>query len=394
MSLGIAMIVLLTLPTILEYSPFLLPQSTQSIHPMALAPFSLIGANETNVVHVAAVAASEGDFFNRDSDLGSIILPKLSTVGIRGKWEGPVGIDEMFSQLASTGVEVVVLYTDLYSNRSGYASRENPRLWANLKYYVDKAHAHNLKILGYFSATQAYGYSDPSWRQKSGSSYSSDFLCPNSPYGSFAVDQAGRIIRAGADGIFLDTLYLHSESCTEGVPIGRLQEYRYQLIHEYARGFYARIKEANLDAVLIINNDNILDPRDRELYALSIERLQDVADGFLLEFVGLDSVTADGVERWMRIERYSNQNPKPLWVLAYTSSRDEYQRLLSVVQKYPPSGLWVQTVWYTKPVTNTQLLVQLTIVGAVVAALVVLVFVGGRVGVKARNFPKLREKAT
>jgi hypothetical protein len=317
---------------------------------------------------IAAVAVSEGNVPNSLWDLTTITDRKLSIVGLRGQWEGPGEVDKIFSEFASSGIQVAVLYADLYSNKTGYANREDTRLWANLRYYLDKAHEFKLRILVYFSATQAYGYTNASWMQMSGSSRLSDFLCPTSPYGDFAVEQTGRIIRAGADGMFLDTLYLRSQSCTEPGGADTLQQYGYEMIHAYAERFYMQIKDVNPNALLIINNNNILDESDRDRYALDIGRLQDVADGFLLEFIGINSVTASDVERSLSFERYQNHNVMPLWVLAYTTSRDEYQRLISVVGKYSPSGLWVQGAWYTRRLTaEAQLLLA-----SCIAALAVL----------------------
>jgi hypothetical protein len=179
-------------------------------------------------------------------------------------------------------------------------------------------------------------------------------LDPRSPYRDFLCDFCSQLIgRGDYDGIFLDTLALKPDSLRDERNLREYneggyqswQEFRYATVHEFAKSVYDAVKDANSDALLVINNNNIFYQTNdtgvplRDYYALSIERLDDVADVFLLELCGIDSVEPEVIAAVVDRERAEYGVKSDLWVLYYTldEKRFEDAKKIAVSKEV---GLW------------------------------------------------------
>jgi hypothetical protein len=198
-----------------------------------------------------------------------------------------------------------------------------------------------------------------------------------SPYSGFLdavlLPQITNIINVGADGIFLDVLFLKPDADSNPHfttrynewkvqnPSGSFQDFRYYSIHYYASRMYGLVKSINPSAILVISNNNVFQPADRETYALDIGRLQDVADVLMLEFNDVDQTTPEGAVEWGVAGERSGARGQPvtipIWVHYLTNQADRFNAMIYYMNtKYASYdfGWWAYSVYmWNHPVTQT-----------------------------------------
>jgi len=227
---------------------------------------------------------------------------------------------------------------------------------------VRYVHSLGMKALAYVSALKEYSdmtlYPDKTWAQFDGSRYvhPADMSTREiwfSPWGPY-VDQVllPRVrdaLRKDMDGIFLDTLILYP-GADQG-PYARdawtkrysyyfpfaSQEFRFESTLNVLQRVYETARAERNGAVLMVSNNNVFKDADRIKFASSIEKWQAYADGFVLEYLGIDPDRTDWtagtpqqiVNNLLLAERNNRGVYRPLWLLYYTAIDSRFEYLVS-----------------------------------------------------------------
>jgi hypothetical protein len=258
----------------------------------------------------------------------------------------PHGLDRTALEVfARHGVNYVVLYGQ---HNNVVDDDDSPRE------AVAYAHSLGISILFYVTALQENQAwippldFAPEWLQYNGSAYVTPETTIKvgdcyrfSPYGPYITNVLLPCIQAalenGADGIFLDTLLLHPE-CDKNPLYGWLtthpelsfEQFRHRAVRDVLEKIHNRMMEINPGAILIVNNNNIFSKEDRDKFASFLYEWQDVADGFLLEIVGMDPYGSElsAVTNLVLKERSEFGVKKPIWVLYNTVVDSRFKYLL------------------------------------------------------------------
>jgi len=176
-----------------------------------------------------------------------------------------------------------------------------------------------------------------------------------SPYGPYldqvAIPRIRWNLEQGADGIFLDTLILHpnaDDNPTYAHPVWMsryptytYQQFRYRSLHDAGKRIYDALKAANANAILMVSDNNVCvqSPENeklcREKFASAIDQWEDIADGFVLEYVGLienNYVSNPLAEAQAIINVWNREKSiygvtRPMWLIGYTNSDNIFQFL-------------------------------------------------------------------
>ena len=206
------------------------------------------------------------------------------------------------------------------------------------------------------------------------------WFSPYGPYpGNVTIPRIWKNLQLGADGIFLDTLILYGDASGRyadnstyaynvwktNYPLLKYQEFRYQSLHDNAKRIYDSMHNAtspNKDAVLVISDNNVCvqppatETQLRAKFASAIDRWQDGADGFVLEYVGYieNNNPSDPIGEAQKIinvwsrEKSTYQVSKPMWIIGFTNRDDvfNYLKSNSVTQGF---GYWTYDKYLLQP---------------------------------------------
>ena len=206
------------------------------------------------------------------------------------------------------------------------------------------------------------------------------WFSPYGPYpGNVTIPRIWKNLQLGADGIFLDTLILYGDASGRyadnstyaynvwktNYPLLKYQEFRYQSLHDNAKRIYDSMHNAtspNEDAVLVISDNNVCvqppatETQLRAKFASAIDRWQDGADGFVLEYVGFieNNNPSDPIGEAQKIinvwsrEKSTYQVSKPMWIIGFTNRDDvfNYLKSNSVTQGF---GYWTYDKYLLQP---------------------------------------------
>jgi hypothetical protein len=185
-----------------------------------------------------------------------------------------------------------------------------------------------------------------------------------SPYGPY-VDQVvlprvNHFIQLGADGIFLDTLFLFWDSPAWGGTGTRygggesyskvvwqtrysglsFLQFRYKATHDVVQRVYSTIAGRG---ILSVSNNGINSESDRLGFASSIDQWQDVADAFVLEYLTAGTVPYDPPDivlyTWVLFWKNVMGVSKPIWQLYYTTVDWQFQYMTNGVID-AQAGFW------------------------------------------------------
>jgi hypothetical protein len=229
------------------------------------------------------------------------------------------------------------------------------------------AHSLGMHILFYVTALQegiSYVPSDDTWLQYNGTNYikpptfSFSRLAPYGPYvNNILLPRVQDAMNEGADGVLLDAVLLHP-GCDRNPLYGwpavhpelSFDQFRHKSTRDVVQSVFNKIKGANPNAILVVNNNNIFSQEDRNKYASFTEEWQDVSDGFLLEIVGTDPYDAaiSTVTSLVSNERNQFGVTKPLWVLYQTTVDSRFKYLMdnAYAQNF---GYWAYDQYLTSP---------------------------------------------
>ena len=299
--------------------------------------------------------------FGQPADLTSVLVTKYTSTSdlqvfqIRGvRWVIVYNTfvdSSMVATAHSLGLKVMVYVTALKEAASakngifnGYTTIYPQQSWAQ-----------------YENLTHTYMYPDPISGEL--------WFSPYSPYNDqVTIQRIKRNLELGADGIFLDTLILYGDPngryaddnptyahpvWVSQYPTLSYQEFRYQSLHDAAKKIYTALKIQNPNAVLIISDNNVCvqppatETQLRAKFASAIDRWQDGADGFVLEYVGFieNNNPSDPIGEaqaiinvWSR-EKSTYHVSKPMWIIGFTNRDDvfNYLKSNSVTQGF---GYW------------------------------------------------------
>jgi hypothetical protein len=202
-----------------------------------------------------------------------------------------------------------------------------------------------------------------------------------SPYGPYVdqvvIPKVQIYLSWGADGIFLDTVILYGDANgnkaddnpTYAHPVWMsqypgmsYQDFRYQSLHDCAKKIYTALKTANPNAVLVISDNNVcvqpdwLETQLRDRFASAIDKWQDGADGFVLEYVGLMETNnptdplydAQAIVNTLNREKSTYGVTKTMWPIGFTNRDDafEYMESKSVELGF---GYWAYDEYLLQP---------------------------------------------
>ena len=244
---------------------------------------------------------------------------------------------------------------------------------------VATAHSLGLKVMVYVTSLKEHAsakngifngyttvYPQQSWAQVANDS-SKTVMYPDplggelwfSPYGPYpgnvTIPRIWKNLQLGADGIFLDTLILYGDAsgryADNSTYANRVwktsyltksyQEFRYQSLHDNAKRIYDSMHNAtspNPNAVLVISDNNVCvqsvatEIQLRAKFASAIDRWQDGADAFVLEYVSLIENNNPSnpvgeaqniINVWSREKSTYGVN-KPMWLIGYTNRIDVF----------------------------------------------------------------------
>jgi hypothetical protein len=250
---------------------------------------------------------------------------------------------------------------------------------------ANRVHSLNMKAMVYVTALKEpagdYAYIDKRWAQYDGTKYihPADMSIPEvwfSPYGPYVTEillpRIRTVVQSDADGVFLDTLILYPNADKgQYAHDAWLQKYqyvfpfdsqafRYQSLYDLLERVYNELKGVNPDAVLMVSNNNVFKPADREKFASSIDKWQNIADGFVLEYVGVDPDTYDPsagtpeqvFNNLFLPERTTYGVTKPMWLLYYTNMDNRFQYFMGL-SKEQNFGYWT----YDQYLLNSNLII-------------------------------------
>ena len=311
--------------------------------------------------------------FGQPADLTSVLVTKYSP-----------SFDLKVFQIR--GVKWVIVY-DTFVDSSMVAAAHS--LGLKVMVYVTSLKEHASAKNGIFNGYTTV-YPQQSWAQVANDS-SKTVMYPDplggelwfSPYGPYpgnvTIPRIWKNLQLGADGIFLDTLILYGDASGRyadnstyanrvwktSYPTLSYQEFRYQSLHDNAKRIYDsmhNLTSPNPNAVLVISDNNVCvqsvatEIQLRAKFASAIDRWQDGADGFVLEYVGFIENNNPSnpigeaqaiINAWNR-EKLTYLVNKPMWLIGFTNRDDVFNYLESnsVSQGF---GYWAYANYLLQP---------------------------------------------
>ena len=284
------------------------------------------------------------------------------------------------------GVDWVISY-DTIVNSSLVATAHS--LGLKVMVYVTSLKEHASAKNGIFNVYKTI-YPQQSWAQVANDSAKTPmypdplggelWFSPYGPYpGNVTIPRIWKNLQLGADGIFLDTLILYGDASGRyadnstyahhvwktNYPALSYQEFRYQSLHDNAKRIYDSMHNAtspNPNAFLVISDNNVCvqppatETQLRAKFASAIDRWQDGADGFVLEYVGFIENNNPSnpigeaqaiINAWNR-EKSTYHVSKPMWLIGFTN-RDDVFNYLESNSATQGFGYWAYANYLLQP---------------------------------------------